>query len=303
MTGWTKALDAAGITDPGLREDYTRQREQVTRYRREAALAARLLLPARLVPHVIAATAYMHRTDTLLDSGPLDGRRAAYAQWELEVTGALADGGTDHPELRPFLHTVAAHPALRTLVPQHLAGSLADLDFTGFATEAEYQTYLDVYALPAFMVVATVLGPPGDQSAYRAACRTYLDASQRIDFVADLAEDLADGRLTLSQEALDRHGVTRADLVAGTGLPAVRALITDQLDLAGRTLAEGRSVIDLAPPAHRPMVRCMVGLDALTATAARADPAALLRRPVGPPKGAALRLLAREYLRSRRSAG
>ncbi|MGW4648646.1 phytoene/squalene synthase family protein [Kitasatospora sp. NPDC004289] len=300
MSGWTRALDAAGITDPGLREDYTRQRRQVTRYRREAALAAQLLLPAGLVPHVIAATAYMHRTDTLLDSGPPEGRRAAYARWEHEVERALATGATDQPELRPFLHTVEAHPALRTLVPEHLAGALADLDFPGFATEADYQAYLDAYALPAFLVVATLLGPDGDQGDYRAACRTYLDAAQRIDFVADLAEDLADGRLTLPQEVLERHGVTRPDLERAADLPAVRALITAQLDHADRTLAEGRAVIDLAPPSHRPMVRCMVGLDALTSRAARADLPALLRRPAGPPKGAALRLLAREYLRARR---
>ncbi|MFI5527287.1 phytoene/squalene synthase family protein [Kitasatospora sp. NPDC051853] len=303
MSGWTRALDAAGITDPLLRDDYTRQRQQVTRYRREAALAAQLLLPARLVPHVIAATAYMNRTDTLLDSGPPEGRRAAYAQWEGEVEQALATGETDRTELRPFLHTVRAHPALRALVPEHLAGALADLDFPGFATEADYQVYLDTYALPAFMVVATLLGPSGDQDAYRAACRTYLDAAQRIDFLADLAEDLADGRLTIPQEALDQHGVTRADLERGADRPAVRALLTAQLDHADRTLAEGRAVIGLAPPAHRPMVRCMVALDALTSRAARADLPALLRRPAGPPKGAALRLLAREYLRARRVRG
>ncbi|WP_329536705.1 hypothetical protein OG568_49605 (plasmid) [Streptomyces sp. NBC_01450] len=40
------------------------------------------------------------------------------------------------------------------------------------------------------MVVAALLGPDGHQAAYRAACRTYIDASQRLDFVNDLAEDL-----------------------------------------------------------------------------------------------------------------
>ncbi|MGV9270962.1 phytoene/squalene synthase family protein [Kitasatospora sp. NPDC003701] len=300
MGSWERALDAAGIDDPGLREDYSRQRRQVTRYKREAVLAAGLLLPARLVPHVIAATAYMHRTDSLLDSGPLDGRGAAYARWEQEVTDSLATGATDHPELRPLLNTAAAHPALRDRALDHLAGALADLDFAGFATEADYQHYVDGYSLPAFMVVATLLGPDGDQTAYRAACRTVIDAGQRLDFVTDLAEDLADGRLTLPRQALDRHEVTRADLERARDLPAVRALLTEQLDQVDRTIAEGRAVVGLVPPAHRPMVRCLIGLDELTSAAARADVPALLRRSAGPAKPAALRLLAREYLRARR---
>ncbi|MGW2250702.1 phytoene/squalene synthase family protein [Kitasatospora sp. NPDC001660] len=302
MGSWERALDAAGIHDPGLRGDYGRQREQVTRYRREAAMAAGLLLPPRLVPHVIAATAFMHRTDTLLDSGPVDGRKAAYAQWEREVVDGLATGRTDNPELRPLLNSVAAHPVLRDRVPGHLAGALADLDFTGFATGSDYQDYLDDYALPAFMVVAALLGPDGDQSAYEAACRVFIDASQRLDFVSDLAEDLADGRLTIPAETLDRHGVTRDDLEQARATPGVRALITDELDQVDRTLAAARTVIDLVPPAHRPMIRCMVGLESLTSATARADVPALLHRPAGPPKLGALRLLAREYLQARRVA-
>ncbi|MEV0530521.1 squalene/phytoene synthase family protein [Kitasatospora sp. NPDC050463] len=301
MGSWEKALDAAGIDDPGLREDYSRQRRQVTRYKREAVLAAGLLLPPRLVPHVIAATAHMHRTDTLLDSGPPDGRRAAYGRWEQEVADGLATGETTDADLRPLLNTVAAHPALRDRALEHLAGALADLDFAGFATEADYQHYLDGYSLPAFMVVATLLGPDGDQTAYRAACRTFIDASQRLDFVSDLAEDLADGRLTLPQQALDRHGVSRTDLEQAHDLPGLRALITEQLDLVDRTLVEGRAVVHLVPPAHRPMVRCMIGLDELTSAAARADIPALLHRSAGPTKPAALRLLTREYLRARRA--
>jgi phytoene synthase len=300
---WERALDAAGVRDPGLRAEYGRLREQVARYRREAALAVQLLLPAALVPHVIAATAFMHRTDSLLDSGPVDGRKAAFAAWEREVTAGLAAGAADDPELRPLLNTVAAHPALADRVRDFLATATTDLDFTGFATEADYQRYLDDYSLPAFMVVAALLGPSGDQSAYRAACRTFIDGSQRLDFANDLAEDLAGGRLAIPASYLTTHQVSREDLAQARDGSAVRALIADQLDRADRTLAAGRSVIDAVPPAHRPMVRCMIRLDELTSAAARADIPALLRRSAGPGKLAALRLLGREYLRARSLRG
>ena len=305
MGGWDRALDAAGLDESRLRDDYGRQREQVARYKREALLAAGLLLPPRLVPHVVAATALMHRTDNLLDSGPVEERKQAYSAWEQEVRDSLAGGGTDDPELRPLLHTVSAHPVLRGRVLDYLASALADLDFTGFDTEADYQRYLDGYSLPAFMVVATLLGPDcdqpdGDQAAYRAACRTFIDAAQRLDFVNDLAEDLADGRLTIPERTMEQHRVTRADLEQARDRPTVRALLTDQLDQVDRTLAESRALIGLVPPVHRPMVRCLIRLDELTSTAARADVPALLHRSAAPAKLAAARLLGREYLRARR---
>ncbi|WP_459648068.1 squalene/phytoene synthase family protein [Kitasatospora sp. Ki12] len=303
MSRWERALDAAGVHDPGLRADFGRQRDRVSRYKREVTLAAGLLLPDRMVPPVIAAAAFMHHTDTLLDSGPLAERRAASARWRRDVTESLAVGRTDDPDLRPLLHSVEAHPALRDRALDFLAAADADLDFAGFATEADYQAYVDGYSLPGFMVVAALLGPDGDQSAYRAACRTFIDASQRLDFVNDLAEDLAEGRLTVPEQTLRAHGVTRADLEQARDLPAVRALLGELLDLADRTLAEGRAVVDLVPAAHRPMVRCIVGVEELTGVAARADLGALLRRSASPAKFAALRLLAREYLRARRLRG
>ncbi|MEU5537618.1 squalene/phytoene synthase family protein [Streptomyces sp. NPDC020362] len=299
MGRWERALDAAGVHAPGLRADYSRQRQQVARYKREVAAAAGLLLPQAMVPHVMAAAAFMHRTDDLLDRGPLAERRVAYSRWEQEVNESLAAGGTDNPELRPLLNSIGAHPVLHDRVLDHLRAAASDLDFTGFVTENDYQRYVDGYSLPGFMVVAALLGPE-EQTAYRAACRTYIDASQRLDFVNDLAEDLADGRLTIPEQILKEHGVTRADLEQARDLPAVRSLIDDLLDQVDRTLAEGRAVVDLVPEAHRPMVRCMVAVDELTSRAARADRGALLHRSASPGKLAALRLLGREYLQARR---
>ncbi|MFB6887959.1 squalene/phytoene synthase family protein [Kitasatospora sp. NPDC056327] len=303
MGRWERALDAAGVREAGLRAAYGRQRDLVVRYRREIAAAAGLLLPERTVPHVIAATAFMHRTDTLLDSGPAEGRRKAAERWREEVTGSLAAGRAEDPDLRPLLHSANAHPVLRERVLEYLAAADADLDFAGFGTEADYQRYVDGYSLPGFMVVAGLLGPPGDQRAFRTACRTFVDASQRLDFVNDLAEDLAAGRLTIPEQWLARHGVTRAGLERAQDGPAVRALLGALLDEADRTLAEGRTVVDLTPPEHRPLVRCVVGVEALTSAAARADLGALLHRPASPSRPAALRLLAREYLQARRSRG
>jgi phytoene synthase len=297
---WERALDAAGIEEPRLREDYGRQRKQASAFKREIVLATGLLLPGRLVPHVLLAIAFMHRTDVLLDSGPIAQRADAFAKWEQEVLDALATGQTADSELRPLLNSIAAHPVLRERVLDYLASADMDLHFTGFATETDYQKYVEGYSLPAFILVAALLGPDGDQGAYRAGCRTYIGAIQRLDFVNDLAEDLADGRLTIPEETLEQHGVARADLEQARGLPTVRALISDLLGRIEASLIESRAVIGLIPPAHQPMLRCMIRLDELTVAAARADIPALLHRPARCPKPAALRVLGGEYLKARR---
>ncbi|MEZ0070202.1 phytoene synthase [Streptacidiphilus sp. MAP12-20] len=298
---WDRALDAARVTDPALRADYTAQRRAVARFKREAYLAVRLLVPPELVPHVLVATAFMHHTDNLLDSGPLAGRREAYRVWEHAVRAALAGSArADSPLVRALAHSADAHPALREHAEAFLDTALADLDFVGFRTEADYQAYLDAYSLPALMVVACLLAPP--TAEVRAACRAYIDGSQRLDFVTDLAEDLAADRLTVPLDTLKEFGVTREDLATAQDTPATRALLAHLLTLARTSLDRGRTLLALTPPANRPMVRTLIALDDLTAAAATAKGAALLRAPFGPPLPAALALLLREY-RAARAVG
>ncbi|QLE70855.1 phytoene/squalene synthetase [Streptomyces rectiverticillatus] len=297
---WNKALDVAGVHDRRLRADYTRQRDLVARFRRHAYVAVRLLLPGATVPHVIAMTAFMHHTDNVLDSGStLAERTSAYVTWERDVREALAGGRADHPVIRPVLHTVAARPGLAEAVEAFLKTAVADLDFTGFATEGAYQDYVDAYSLPAFMLVAGVLDPGTDPGAYRAACRSYIDGSQRLDFVNDLAEDLEGGRLALPRETLEQHGVSRGDLESARETPAVRALLAGQLRRARHDLLAARRLAGLTSPVDRSFVRAMVELEVLTADAAAAKGFGLLRGPARPPAGAALRMFLRECARAR----
>ncbi|MEX2975115.1 squalene/phytoene synthase family protein [Streptomyces sp. C184] len=299
MSMWTTRLDAAGIHDPQLREDFTRQRSLVARYKRAAYIAVLLLLPRPLAPHLIAATAFMHHTDNLLDHGPLPQRAAAYTAWEKEVNEAIATGASDHPVIRPLLHTGACHPRFLGHVRDFLDTASTDLEFTGFATESDYQRYLDAYSLPAFMLVAGLLVPGDEPAGYRAACRTYIDGSQRLDFVNDLAEDLADDRLTIPQETLLSHGVTRTDLIPAQDTPGVRALLRHLLQQARTDLAASRQVTGFLPPANRPFVRALIALEEATTDAAEVKGPGLLKAPARPAVSALLKILMREYRHAR----
>ncbi|MFI1303839.1 squalene/phytoene synthase family protein [Streptomyces sioyaensis] len=300
MSMWTTRLDAAGIHDPQLREDFTRQRALVAGYKRAAYIAVLLLLPRPLAPHMIAATAFMHHTDNLLDHGPLPQRAAAYAAWEEEVNQAIATGTSDHPVIRPLLHTGARHPRLLGHVKDFLRTAATDLEFTGFATESDYQRYLDAYSLPAFMLVAGLLVPGDEPAGYRAACRTYIDGSQRLDFVNDLAEDLAEDRLTIPQDTLVSHGVTRTDLVDAQDTPEVRALLRHLLHQARADLAASHRVIEFLPAANRPFARALIALEKATVDAAGAKGPGLLTSAARPAVPALLTILTREYRHARR---
>ncbi|MCQ4041572.1 squalene/phytoene synthase family protein [Streptantibioticus rubrisoli] len=300
MSSWNKALDAAGIGEAGLRDDYTEQRKIVARYRRSSYLAARLLLPAALFPHVVAATGFMHHGDNVMDSGPVAERADAYAEWEKRVREALDTGRSDLPVLRALLNTIAAHPRLRGHVEEYLSTARTDLEFSGFATEADYQRYVDEYSLPSFMLIACLLAPQDELAAYRAACRTYIDGSQRLDFVNDLAEDLRGGRLAVPADVMERYGVTRTDLEEALDTPGTRELLQHLLEQASTSLAAARPLVDLVPPANRPLVRALIELETLTTTAAATKEIDLLRSPASPSPLAALGVLAREYLRARR---
>ncbi|WP_319922873.1 squalene/phytoene synthase family protein [Streptomyces griseiscabiei] len=167
MSVWEQSLDAAGVREPESRRDYTAQRDLVARVRRTPYIAARLLAPRPLLPHVVAATAVMHHGDDLLDTGPKPQRISAWASWEEAVRKALDTGISDDPLIRALVHTTDAHPRLRVAVEEYLATATTDLEFTGFATEADYQAYVDAYSLPAFLLVACLVGPETVRTARR----------------------------------------------------------------------------------------------------------------------------------------
>jgi len=299
---WKRCLSAAGIREPELRRDYGDGRRLVARFRRSSYLAARLLLPPSVLPHVVAATAVMHHGDNLMDTGPKPQRIAAWASWERQVRKALETGVADHPLIRALLHTVAAYPRLRQAMEEYLSTAEAELEFTGFDSEADYQAYIDAYSLPGFMLLAVLLGPEEDgDGRYRAMCRTLIDGSQRLDFVNDLAEDAAEGRPGIPAQTLARFSVTAAALTAGQEPPGLRPLVEHEITAARTALEAARDLSARAPAPGRILLNAFVEIELLPADAALARGAALLHGSASPPLPGTLRVL-REARRAARRA-
>ncbi|MEV5968984.1 squalene/phytoene synthase family protein [Streptomyces sp. NPDC051921] len=286
-----RALDRAGVREPRLRRDYAQQQRAVRRYRPAEYAAARLLLPAGLLPHVMAAASFMHDTDDRIDHGAEDERAAALAEWDGLVRKAFAEGDSGLPVLRCLVHTAERHPEVRAHVEEFLRGCEREVAWRTLADEEELERYVREYSLPGLMLTACLIAP-GDVSAREAftdGCHRLIRGMQRVDFLEDLSEDVRAGRPGVPADAVARHG---ADLT----LPgaALGRLVEEQAGRAAEDLAAAAPLAGFVDRAYRPFVRALVGVQRLRLDAVRRAGASLATRSSGPPATAAAVLLLRE---------
>ncbi|MCX4682132.1 squalene/phytoene synthase family protein [Streptomyces sp. NBC_01433] len=308
MPTWKNTLRAAGILRPDLCDDYTQQRSLVKEFAKKEYLAVRLLLPAALHPPVIAAVAFMHATDERIDTGAVSDRKHALTEWNA-ATIAATDG--PHPSaiatLRTLADAVQRHPGLRRRIDTFLRGAHLEVDYTGFATEQDLQTYVAGYSLPAFMLTAGFLAPThpgGDQASFEAACRALIESMQRADFLDDLAEDGAGGVIGIPHQDLARHQLTIADIAPGAPHPVRRsltALVHEQADLAQDQLNASAHLPQLVEPAVRPFVTALWQLQNLKLSAVRNKGGNLVDGGAEAPMPAVLKILASQYWIARRA--
>lgn len=302
---WAAALTRAGITDPHLRRAYDVQRRLVRRFALHEYVAARLLLPARLHPPVIAAVAYMHTTDELIDTGEVGARKAALRRWDEETTAGIEESTPPtQPTLLALWDTTRRHPHMAARVRAFLDGATVEAEWTGFDSEADFQAYVDSYSLPALMLTASLIAPVPDAGAdepFVEGCRALIEGWQRCDFLADLSEDAEQGRIGIPQDELDRHGLKFEDLRSKSEacVPGLERLVRAQTELAEESLAECRVLPSLVAAEFRPFLEALIAVQELRLAAVQREGGGLLRREAGPGGLAALGILARQYRRAR----
>lgn len=305
MPRWIRTLRQAGITEPGLTAAYGQQRALVRRFKAEEYLAVRLLLPTRLHPAVIAAAAFMHETDRRIDTGTSDARRKALEEWGTAALKALDGAPATCATLSALGDAAMRHPQLKQRVEAFLQGARHEVDYAGFGTEDELQSYVDGYSLPAFMLLACLLEQENraEAAAFESRCRDLIEAMQRVDFLDDLAEDAAQGHVGLPGEELRRHGLSVEGLRAPT--EAVRAgleqLVREQAELAHERLTASRPLVNLVPRHTRPFITAMVQVQELRLRAVRRKGGSLADGGARPALPALLRVLARQYRAARRT--
>jgi 15-cis-phytoene synthase len=219
-------------------------------------VARTFALACRLLPRAVRDDVYLlylvfRTVDDLVDEGrpeAADRVDGLYA-W---ATGAPADTPETH-----ILEVLDARYGLsRAPFAEFCAGMRQDLAGERFATEADVDRYCHRVAGTVGLVMADVLGTRDPERARPAAAALGM-AMQRTNILRDIDEDAANGRVYISQEALDRHGSLapghRAALVREQ---IVRADALYDRGLAGvRELRRGRRAVAAAGTMYRELLR------------------------------------------------
>jgi 15-cis-phytoene synthase len=264
----TVELDAAGITDPALREAYARCRALNAAHGRTYFLATRLLAPAQR-PAIHALYGFARMADDVVDDPDADASPAAIAGRLEEVRARMRRGlgGTDprtlvsegEPVVAALADTVARHGIAHRHLEDFMDAMAMDLTVTDYPTFDDLARYVHGSAAVIGLQVLPVLGTVGPREEAEPYAADLGVAFQVTNFLRDVGEDLDRGRVYLPRAELAAFGVDR-DLLAWcratghTDARVRRALA----HLVARTRAVYRRAdrgIAMLHPVSRPCVR------------------------------------------------
>jgi phytoene synthase len=298
----SRILDAAGIGDPALRHSYLRCRELHARYGRTYYLATRLL-PAHRRPYVWALYGFARYADEIVDdlSVPISAsvRAQRLVDWSAHRLDELRAGASADPIGRAMVDTVQAWDIPVEHVAAFLDSMQADLTVHQYATFDDLLGYMHGSAAVIGLQMLPVLGARTPAAAEPAMALGI--AFQLTNFIRDVAEDLARGRLYLPLEDLERFGVRPADLERGECSPAVRELIRFEVERTRHWYERARPGIDMLEPAGRECIGAAFELYAGILDRIEGADHDVLRDRVAVPRLTRARVGTAAYLRARRT--
>jgi phytoene synthase len=249
--GSRRALDAAGITDPTLREAYERCRRLNAAHGKTYYLATRLLPPAKR-PYVWALYGFARHCDEFVDSLS-EPRPAELAAWGAAFLDTFSGSEPDGPVAAAMLDTMRRWAIPRAHVEAFLESMQMDVAVTEYATYADLERYMYGSAAVIGLQMLPILQPVTPEAGSRA--RALGEAFQMSNFIRDVGEDLRRGRIYLPQEDMDTFGVTRQALASGIVTPMVRELLRFEIERTRALYAFAEPGIAMLHPTSRDCVR------------------------------------------------
>ncbi|MFC8420238.1 phytoene/squalene synthase family protein [Streptomyces sp. NPDC057236] len=257
-----RELDAAGVTDPALREAYRHCRALNARHGRTYFLATRLL-PVERRPAVHALYGFARWADDIVDAlgtgaGP-ERRDAELSALQRELDKGLRDGNSTEPVVRAVADTARRYGIDHGHFADFMTAMRSDLVVTDYADYAALRRYTHGSAAVIGLQMLPVLGtvaPRGAAAPHAAALGV---AFQLTNFLRDVGEDLDRGRVYLPADLLAAHGAHRALLRwcrdTGRRDRRVTAALKEFEALTRGVYREAAPGLAMLEPVSRPCIR------------------------------------------------
>ncbi|MGW1727993.1 phytoene/squalene synthase family protein [Streptomyces sp. NPDC002306] len=257
-----RELDAAGITQPALRDAYARCRQLNAQHGKTYFLATRLL-PIDRRPAVHALYGFARWADDIVDSmdatATAGKRSAAFTRLQTGLEQGLRGAESTEPVVLALADTARRYAIDHRHFTDFMASMRSDLQVTDYATYDDLRKYMHGSAAVIGLQMLPVLGTtvPREEAAPHAAALGV--AFQLTNFLRDVGEDLDRGRVYLPADLLRAHDVDR-DLLHWSRSTGHRdRRITEVLRAAEhltrgvyREAAPGLAILD---PLCRPCIR------------------------------------------------
>ena len=256
-------LDAAGISDPLLRQSYEACRRLNARHGRTYYLAT-LLLPAHKRPYVHALYGFARYADEIVDdlgSTLTDAQKADWlVGWGEQLVQDVRAGGSAHPISRAVVDTLRRWDVPMTYVEAFLASMRMDLTVTQYATYDDLMVYVHGSAAVIGLEMVPLLEPLVPREVADPYARDLGIAFQLSNFLRDVGEDLRRGRVYLPVEDLAAFGVTREQLEDGVVDGRVRRLLAFEIARTRELYRSAASGVRLLHPTSRPCIATALAL-------------------------------------------
>jgi squalene synthase HpnC len=268
------------------------------------------VLPRRYRAHLTALYGFARLVDDIGDE-PLPGLPAStpadtVTKTRLKLLDDLAqdvakiyDGGAE-PELdaiRALKVTVNDCAVPRQPLDDLIHANRQDQLVTRYETYDELKKYCELSANPVGQVVLAIMSAatPARITASDKICT----ALQVVEHTQDVAEDLANDRVYLPREDMERFGVTELDLARPRAEANVRQLIKFEADRAQQLLDEGAPLIGTLRGAARIAVAGYLAGGRAALKAIADNNYDVLQSTPKPAKADTLKAMARCYLKGR----
>jgi phytoene synthase len=223
-----KGMSVRALT-PELAPAYEHCRQIHATHGRTYYLATRLL-PRDRRPDVWALYAFARVADELVDA-PTGADPEALLGWRDQAMAALCAESLPNPVDQPVLaatwHTMRSLRLEPDLLAEFLDAMVMDLTISRYATWEDLRGYMRGSAAVIGELMAPLLGASGPEAMRHAAALG--EAFQLTNFIRDISEDHARGRIYLPQADLARFGVSEGLLAeavrSGVPSPQARSLV------------------------------------------------------------------------------